>query len=1119
MRKHRTWIGLAALAFALLSALPGMAQLSRYKVTRFTEADGLPASRVHRILADRFGYIWVGTLNGLARYDGYAFKRFYSNPNDSSSINGLIIWDIFEDRDGLIWVSAGVERLNIYDHASGGFRQLRYGHLVRRPANVEVGITKIIQDKTGRMYFAVTTNYGETIDDGLLYKEPGSDSLRRFPMPDGLRAQNVYRLATDPLGNTWFLSNQGLYRIDPDRRVTRVRDLDQVPRQPNEFAADMLFDDSGRLWILTNLGNLLEYTPDNGRYAIHKSLAPYPTTLMLPSMRLKGNTMLLATGGGFMSFDRATQKFDLYPPAAFPGNDQPLFDAIAEDPFGGIWLGSTAWGMFRLNEAPRFTSYTPNSPSPWTTAPGWAARIREDRDGQVWFVSNRDGAQATLNKLFLRSGEVQQIPMAGLMPGLNHISAFDVLPDGNLLLSTNLGLFHFDPDKKKISVHELPGFASQYLVNYFLLDSRENHWVASTGGLFRKARGAKTYSKVNYAHLPGFNASSDEVSFLLESRKHGLWMLTNNGLFLYQYDTDSVERHAYDPGKGQMLLTQDINSLGVDSSGIVWIGTWQGGLSRYIPETGEVKNYTQNDGLPSMSIQGIQVDSESGTLWLSTFDGLSRFDPRSGQFNNYAIDDGIQGLLFADGASVRTSSGHFVFGGSNGITIFHPGEILRDQSPPKVYLTSIRLFNTVLRPEAGGILTKPVYETDSITLAHNQNTIGLDFIALHYANPAKNRYAYMLENHDPDWREVSGQPEAFYAKLPPGKYVFRVRAANSNGIWNEEGIRLAITVLPPWWQTPWAYALYGLGVIGLGFLINLFFHRRLLAKEREKQRARELEHAREIEKAYHQLEESHETLKATQAQLIQSEKMASLGELTAGIAHEIQNPLNFVNNFAELNQELLREMKEELAAGRNADAAAIADDVMANEAKIAEHGKRADAIVKNMLLHSRAAAGEKELTDLNALADEYLHLSYHGLRAKDKSFNASLETNFDPTLPMVPMVAQDIGRLLLNLFNNAFYAVREKQKTAGPGYQPTVSVKTTKLENVVEIMVSDNGTGIPEAVRDKIFQPFFTTKPTGQGTGLGLSLGYDIVKAHGGEIHIDTKEGEFTRFRVVLPVG
>jgi len=260
-------------------------------------------------------------------------------------------------------------------------------------------------------------------------------------------------------------------------------------------------------------------------------------------------------------------------------------------------------------------------------------------------------------------------------------------------------------------------------------------------------------------------------------------------------------------------------------------------------------------------------------------------------------------------------------------------------------------------------------------------------------------------------------------------------------------------------------------------------------------------------------------LKTTQTQLIQSEKMASLGELTAGIAHEIQNPLNFVNNFSEVSIELLDELKEEAQAGHTDDVIAIATDLTQNLEKINHHGKRADFIVKGMLQHSRTGTGEKQPTDINVLADEFLRLSYHGLRAKDKNFNAELVTNFDENLPKVNVAQQDIGRVLLNLFNNAFYAVNQKQKTAGPDYKPEVAVSTTIEKNHLIITVKDNGNGIPDAIKDKIMQPFFTTKPTGEGTGLGLSLSYDIVvKGHGGTITVDTKENEFTEFTVLLPL-
>jgi two-component system, NtrC family, sensor kinase len=279
----------------------------------------------------------------------------------------------------------------------------------------------------------------------------------------------------------------------------------------------------------------------------------------------------------------------------------------------------------------------------------------------------------------------------------------------------------------------------------------------------------------------------------------------------------------------------------------------------------------------------------------------------------------------------------------------------------------------------------------------------------------------------------------------------------------------------------------------------------------------------EIREQKEKLEITLADLKSTQAQLIQSEKMASLGELTAGIAHEIQNPLNFVNNFSELNKELLVEMKEEIEKGNYDEVKALAKDVEDNQEKINHHGKRADAIVKGMLQHSRSSSGVKEPADINALADEYLRLAYHGLRARDKSFNATMKTEFDKDIGNINIIPQDIGRVILNLITNAFYAVTEKRQQQ-PGFEPIVTV-TTKLVKLpsagapagVEIRVTDNGNGIPQKVLDKIFQPFFTTKPTGQGTGLGLSLSYDIIKAHGGELKVATKEGEGSAFIILLP--
>jgi two-component system, NtrC family, sensor kinase len=301
-----------------------------------------------------------------------------------------------------------------------------------------------------------------------------------------------------------------------------------------------------------------------------------------------------------------------------------------------------------------------------------------------------------------------------------------------------------------------------------------------------------------------------------------------------------------------------------------------------------------------------------------------------------------------------------------------------------------------------------------------------------------------------------------------------------------------------------------LGALLVLLLIGIILYR----NNRRKQAANKL-----LEKQKNETEKALTELRATQTQLIQSEKMASLGELTAGIAHEIQNPLNFVNNFSEVNKELVDELEQEAGKGNLEEVKAIAKDIKDNEEKINHHGKKADAIVKGMLQHSRSSSGIKEPTDINALAGEYLRLGYHGMRAKDKSFKVTTKTDFDPGIGKINIIPQDIGRVILNLINNAFYAVDEKKKKMRDGYEPIVSVSTKKDIDRIEIKVKDNGNGIPQNILDKIFQPFFTTKPTGQGTGLGLSLSYDIVKAHGGELRVEMKEGEGTGFIIQLPAN
>jgi signal transduction histidine kinase/streptogramin lyase len=400
-------------------------------------------------------------------------------------------------------------------------------------------------------------------------------------------------------------------------------------------------------------------------------------------------------------------------------------------------------------------------------------------------------------------------------------------------------------------------------------------------------------------------------------------------------------------------------------------------------------------------------------------------------------------------------------------------------------------------------------------LLYKQNSLRFNYAATSYDNPSSNQYQYFLQGFDKDWSGWTSETKKDYTNLPEGEYHFRVRAKNIYKHVSQEAT-YSFEVLSPWWRTWWAYTLYAILFIAA---VSLIIRWRISSIHKEKMvlENKVVRRTAELKKEKEKVESTLSELKSTQAQLLQSEKMASLGELTAGIAHEIQNPLNFVNNFSEVNRELLAEMNAEIEKGNYNEVKEIAKDVTDNEDKINYHGKRADAIVKGMLQHSRSSSGVKEPTDINKLADEYLRLAYHGLRAKDKSFNATMKTDFDDKISSINIIPQDIGRVLLNLINNAFYVVDEKKRQQPTGYEPAVSVSTKKINNKVEIKVSDNGNGIPQKILDKIFQPFFTTKPTGQGTGLGLSLAYDIVKAHGGELKVETREGEGTIFIISLP--
>ncbi|MBL7871656.1 MAG: hypothetical protein JNM78_08610 [Cyclobacteriaceae bacterium] len=1117
---------------AVFWASHSLAQLNTNNLTRYTEQDGLPGTEVNKILIDQFGYVWVGTINGLARYDGYSFKRFYSNPNDPGSIKGLVIWSLYEDKKGQIWVGSQPGILNVYNPVTQSFKQYDFSHLVEKGANVEIGISSISEDQRGRLYFGVSTTHGQHISSALLYLDENDDTIKLVKHENDLAVNNIIKSIRDNQGNPWFFSWSGLLRISSEGQL-RQFELAEDSLLKDEYPADFVFDSKGHLWIITDRLRLFDIDTETKEYKI---ISPSfgsdlswarGTTIKFDSL----DNLWIGTSYGLYYYNIEQNKLTGFNNDANKEIQSAIISNLVFDSFGSLWIGTGTYGLFKYEESSFFKSYTHLKGDPNSIAGGWVNNIFETKEGKI-LITTSGNNESGISMVDVESQKVHSTSYSKLTQNVHTIFGMMEYAPGEFIMNALEKTYLYNTASNTLKEFQIHGLPDSLWILSLLKDSHDNIWVGTYNGLYRRSKGSEKFKWYNINVVAGSNGRVDQINKLVESKKNGLWLLSNSGLFLYDYATDQIERKGFNKNAGDIFITHDINSFYEDPDGIAWVGTWQGGLSRYDVKKGKIKTYTINDGLPSMSIQSILADEENQSLWLSTFEGLSRFNIREEKFYNYSIAEGIQSQLFADGSFLKTSKGDFIFGGSNGITIFHPNDLNKRSVPPRVSLTDLKLFNKSVVPGENSILKKPVYETTEIILEHDQNSITLEFIALHYSNPSKNRYSYKLENYDEDWRENLNYQVAYYPNLPPGEYMFHVKAANNNGVWNEEGANLKIIVKEPWWNTAGAYALYLFLIAGVIFGADRYFRHRVVIKERERARTRELEQAKEIEKAYTEL-------KATQSQLIQSEKMASLGELTAGIAHEIQNPLNFVNNFSEVNSELIEELKAESLkpkADRNEKLEEeLLNDIAENEKKIVHHGKRADAIVKGMLQHSRSSSGVKEPTDINALADEYLRLAYHGLRAKDKSFNATMKADFDNTIGNINIVSQDIGRVILNLITNAFYAVNEKAKKSIENYEPTVTVSTHRSlssgegRGEVLIKVKDNGNGIPDSIKEKIFQPFFTTKPTGQGTGLGLSLSYDIVKAHGGELKVETKYIEGwpaeasaqagSEFIILLPIG
>ncbi|MBW7840489.1 MAG: hypothetical protein H3C36_12805 [Chitinophagaceae bacterium] len=1119
--------------FVLATSAP--AAHAQQKIVQKATSENNRLRSILDITQDKQGYIWLAGVDaehgsGLFRYDGAGFTFF--SP-DSANPAGFPTTALCADSSGMLWVGSfgrGLYRFNPFTYSFTHFK-----HSDKDPAslaNDSISIGGLLEDHEGNLWIGTR--------DGLDMLQHSTGKFIHFKYrpgdTSGLSSNRIFRLYKDRQGNLWVgcygsLSRTkgtgGLNLFHPSTGTfTRYLPDPQNPQSPVNSVSSIYEDSWGTLWVGTRDNGLLTLNRNTGAFTRYPPYDPdHPEKLGSFPLRNGQNDVITFITGDFAgnlwigSFSQGLQRYDFrtgkathYGFLILPsgkviadtatGSGPGAFGTLM-DKNGILWIGALGGNLYYINPFREDIPYI-------STKQAYVNAFYKDKKGDLWIATDNGLLYKPVQgkeKLYVHQ------PNNSNSLSITGISTMIADSEGNLWMGTydsvaqqklNV-LDKFNPVTGKFTHYTGSGkLKGTRIYNLCFDDDEHSLWIGGDDGLYKmNTQTGEILLHFQHNRKDTNGISGNQVSDIAVYGNF-LWVATNGGLD--RLDKKSGRWQYYSKGLSFLCIYKD-------AEGILWAGS-ANGLFRFNAAQDRFYRYRDTiTGFSPLDVSNIQEDSRH-TLWVTGTNAIYRISAKRDSLYIYGAQHGVKLNTTAGEINYEAQDGKLYIGNPWGYYSFYPDSLKTNFIRPELNITGFQLGNKEILPGTGSLLKKPLYQTGKIKLGHTQNSFSFDFAALDYTNTGAIHYRYMLQGYDNRWHDAGEQQKAYFFGVPVGDYVFRVMAINSNNSWSEKDI--AIIISPPWWTRWWAILIFVAAFAGIIWATVHF-------------RSRQLRRANKLleEKVTHrteQLRKSLENLKSAQKQLIQSEKMASLGELTAGIAHEIQNPLNFVNNFSDINSELVDELKSDLAKGNIQNASEIADDIKENSQKINHHGKRADAIVKGMLQHSRSSTGQKELTDINALCDEYLRLAYHGMRAKDKSFNATMKTDFDSSLPKINVMPQDMGRVILNLINNAFFATNEKFKQNITGYQPTVIVATKKLGDKVEICVKDNGNGIPEKIKDKIFQPFFTTKPTGQGTGLGLSLSYDIVtKEHDGTIRVesllssDGKSIEGTAFIIQLP--
>jgi len=1008
--------------------------------------------------------LWVaGPGTGVARFDirTEKFTSYRNDPKDGNSLRSDVAVSLFLDRTGMMWVGTATDGVNIFNPGAVNFRHIK--HDTENTQSLAPGsVWGVHEDSEGSLW--VGTDIGAN-RDFLTHFDANTGKIKRYQHdpsdPQSLQRGNLRSFAEDGSDRFWVAGSGGLSILD--RASGRFK---RILRSREE--------------IQEGLRSIFAVIPD----------------------KYDGDIFWVGSAGGLERFNTNSEEFSRILLYQDSSKFEPAVLSLLQDTEGTVWAG-TSDGLFSIDPASGIvelaSTYTPNDTTTISSNSIRCVTERAEEPGVLWLAAGNNGG---LNRYDTKTGIATHYFKKD---GLADNTVYGILSDenGGLWISTNGGISNYDPDSDEFRNYGLDD-------GLMALEYNQNGYSQGYSGVlyFGSGNGVTAFEP-EYLNT---NTIPPQVSFTD-------FKLFNKSL---EPGTDSPLKQPVSQSP-IVNLSHDENEIEIDFVALHFSN----------PKKNQYR----------YKLEGFDTDwVEAGTKTSAAYTNLP-----PGNFTFRVIASNSDGVWNEEGASLqinvappwyRTWAAYIGFVLLLGLMVFAVDRLQRARISRKEKERAA-LREAELRAEAENKRRADTEELSKIGQAITSSLSIHKIIDTVYENVNALMDAAIFSvgiyNDEKKRLEFPATKEEGVVLSPYSNYLdedhwlsvwcFKNKEVIVIGEFEKEYSRyLSSYSAPLEGKAPVSLVYMPLILQGkaIGVITTQSFSKEAyseyhvnLLRNLANYAAIALDNA----SAYRKLDATLSELQSTQEQLVQQEKMASLGELTAGIAHEIQNPLNFVNNFSDVNSELIEEIKEELEKGNLEEVKAIAKDLQENEMKITHHGKRAEEIVRSMLQHSRGGEAVKEATDLNALADEYLRLSYHGLRAKDKSFNAEFEIEKDESIPQLEIVPQEIGRVLLNLINNAFFAVNEKRRATDSSYHPTVKIKTRKVGNNVEVSVSDNGTGIPEKVVDKIFQPFFTTKATGQGTGLGLSMSYEtITKGHGGRLEVDSVADKGTTFTIILPI-